>query len=552
MLKNEEKCDFYLNDIILKYFKYREYLEEMKYGLVCLNQSLFDLESMKADGVDYFEDFFKRCNKNNFERLKEPIKPGSIPSSVKELHLTINQPLIKGSIPSSVKTLLLSFQFNQILIPNQSLPEGIEQLTLPYLYHHEIVKGSLPSTLKHLMLGENYNTTLKPGVLNQGLLSLDLFKSYSRSLEIGTLPNSLTALKLSTFYNEPIHLNTLPINLKYLDLGYHYSHPLEIGLFNNTNQLETIIFSNSWNHKIEKSLLPPSLKHLVFGKNFNSIIEQGSLPISLEYIEFGSNYNQQLIDDFQLLNNLKTLILDWDWDQELKNIPTSLEYLILGKSFSKKILPLSLNHCKKLKLISITSARLNDNTILKNSIPPSIEYLNFEYGFKDTIIGNRVFPLSTLKYLNLGSAFNQPLLKEYFNFNDVNDGEGSLKTIVLGDLFNIEINKSTLFLPNGLENLEFGYSFNQIFPNDFNFPKSLIKLELGYSFNQPLDSLPQTIKYLKINNKKYKYLNSIPSTIKVFLTSQFNQYKSNSQYETLINIPKISRKSFIKTKLKML
>ena len=114
----------------------------------------------------------------------------------------------------------------------------------------------------------------------------------------------------------------------------------------------------------------------------------------------------------------------------------------------------------------------------------------------------------TVENLRFGYSFNQPVNK--------------LPTSLTYLTFGYNFNQSVKRLPLLLEEIEFGHLFNQ--PVDM-LPQSIQKLIFGYSFNHSVDNLPLSIQNLIIGYCFNKPVNKIPKSL-LFLrvSSSFNQY----------------------------
>jgi hypothetical protein len=122
----------------------------------------------------------------------------------------------------------------------------------------------------------------------------------------------LTHLFLGDVFN--IKITKLPSTLEHFGLGENYSHPLG-----------SILLSC------------PNLKSLSFGFQYNHVIS-GLVSQSLQYLRFSfdAKFNQPL--KLSNLNNLLVLELGEQFDQDLNNLPESLEELVFakGSKFNRK------------------------------------------------------------------------------------------------------------------------------------------------------------------------------------------------------------------------
>jgi hypothetical protein len=95
----------------------------------------------------------------------------------------------------------------------------------------------------------------------------------------------------------------------------------------------------------------------------------------------------------------------------------------------------------------------------------------------------------------------------------------NLKSISFLDGFNVTINLSKM---NALEDIIFGSNFNQILSKD-NLPVNLKKLKLGLNFIRKIDSLPDSIEELKLDDR-YNSMIILPSNLlSLTIGDSFNQ-----------------------------
>ncbi len=187
------------------------------------------------------------------------------------------------------------------------------------LYHQE-------PTLTHLDCSHNLITRLD---VPDNVISLNvranplarlIFNPESKfNQDINTMfditPNNkpcLTHLILGDVFN--IKITRLPGTLEHLGLGENYSHPLGLIL-----------------------LSCPNLKSLSLGSQYNHVIS-GLVPLSLQYLRFSfdAQFNQPL--NLSNLTNLLVLELGEQFDQDLDQLPGTLEELIFAKKsqFNRK------------------------------------------------------------------------------------------------------------------------------------------------------------------------------------------------------------------------
>ena len=183
-------------------------------------------------------------------------------------------------------------------------------------------------------------------------------------------------------FNNYINLSSM-INLTHIVFGFYFNsnvffpskltHLIFGNMFNRTINLPCHLthleFGEDFNCEIN---LPPLLTHLIFGIEFNSNV---NLPSTLKYLKIDSN-NKYLINNLidgieelhlefhfrlklnDLPNSIKKIIFSYDscYSEELNCLPNSLEYLILNKTYNKKI-----NIPKQIKKIICSDKCTNTN-----------------------------------------------------------------------------------------------------------------------------------------------------------------------------------------------
>jgi hypothetical protein len=123
--------------------------------------------------------------------------------------------------------------------------------------------------------------------------------------------------------------------------------------------VDKLIFTNKYNFKVKKNIIPQGIKEIVFGSEYNKSIEKDGLPQNLEVLEFKCDFNQDLIIDTSprieyetyicvLPTKLKKINLGECYNREIKSdsLPELLETLIIGNTFNKrmKYFPKNLKH----------------------------------------------------------------------------------------------------------------------------------------------------------------------------------------------------------------
>ncbi len=289
-------------------------------------------------------------------------------------------------------------------------------------------------------------------------------KKFTSDIIQNIIDNKIEKIIINLTKNYPIPI--LPDTIKIIiigdrDIDFVNIPILDLPMFNCINR--TSIF----NHPLY--YLPNNLTHLVFLENsdFNHPID--NLPLTLEFLELNGYFNYPLNN---LPDNLKYLKIGGDFSHPLDNLPDNLKYLIIRGSFSHPLnnLPENLNYL----LITLNSYNYN-----LDNLPSELKYLN-------------IFLFDIFN----GDFNNLPKKLEYLNITSYSYGFYKKKL----DL-----------LPNNLKYL--GCNFDSGNNSNIldNLPNSLEELNIYY--NLSLESLPNSIKILKIHNKYNKSLNLLPNSI---------------------------------------
>jgi hypothetical protein len=227
----------------------------------------------------------------------------------------------------------------------------------------------------------------------------------------------------------------------------------------------------------------------------------------------------------------KTLTIDYDFNEELKdipndtqiiifknknkfskfnkkvdNLPKSLIKIFFGGYFNQKIdyLPQSLTH---LSFGYCFNRKVNNFSEYFLGLPKNLSCLTFNDWFKQKINN---FP-KNLTQLNFGVLFNQKIdklpknltnltLSFYFN-NKLNILSKELKYLKLGYKFTEEI-----ILPKNLEEIIL-YSNNNLINN---IPTHIKKIKIICNFEINIKNLPLTIEEIVIQHEDYKRMIKIP------------------------------------------
>ncbi|EGC36241.1 hypothetical protein DICPUDRAFT_47250, partial [Dictyostelium purpureum] len=178
-----------------------------------------------------------------------PIKPGMIPSTLRELTLPtdFNHPLHEvfaiNNCPYYIPVfpaygltkLYITNYFNQP-IPPYVLPRTLKELKIGFSFTQELYFESIPDSVTFLTLDcPDYDHQLVPGILPRNLKKLKMRNNVP--LLPGSLPESLTYLKLGGHFNHPITPNLLPKSLQKISFGPNFN-----SFFVPSENVHTIIF----------------------------------------------------------------------------------------------------------------------------------------------------------------------------------------------------------------------------------------------------------------------------------------------------------------------
>lgn len=210
--------------------------------------------------------------------------------------------------------------FNKIIINNDNDMDGS-------LFNSNI--DILPDNIVYLILGYDFNQ------------------------QINKLPDNLTTLIFSCEFNNLIL--QFPPNIQKLYFGTKFNQNLVLA-----DSLRYLFFGQDFNKKI---IFNENLTHLGIGKNFSQDLE---LPTSIIFFSIElSETNSNILDN--LPNSMETLVIyGWKYDaKQIDNLPTSIVNLIINHPYFNQEL---------------------------NNLPNSIEYLrlNSEYNQKFEKIPNKL------------------------------------------------------------------------------------------------------------------------------------------------------------------
>lgn len=224
-------------------------------------------------------------------------------------------------------------------------PPSLTHLVFGYFYSQPL--ENLPTGLRYLVLGDSFNCCLNN--LPDKLEFLSLGEKYSHPI---ILPQSLSSLQIeytmiSLVYELSNHTNLTNLQIRGIytcDDKNYIKFPL------NLKKLE---FYNSY--KIPQ-VIPQSITHLALRYCFE---QEFNIPFRVKYLKLVCGKNQQILDN--LPNNIEILYLDsyfsdgkldnlpssvkkiifnrmCDYNNELNNLPSGLEFLQLPKHYKFEII----------------------------------------------------------------------------------------------------------------------------------------------------------------------------------------------------------------------
>ncbi|EGC36556.1 hypothetical protein DICPUDRAFT_94283 [Dictyostelium purpureum] len=350
-----------------------------------------------------------------------PINLGMIPSTLKELTLTIdyNHPLHEFIIineclyyipvfpPYGLTKLYITNFFNKPILP-YVLPRTLKELKIGASFTHELYFQSIPDSVTLLNFDcPNYNHQFAPGILPRNLIMLVIGNNVP--LLPGSLPESLTYLKLGGHFNHPITPDLLPIHLKKISFGPNFN-----SLFVPSENIHTIIFGeemlcqpqnftkNVRSVEIKTSdysTLPNTINELIVNAE-TEILQK--FPVNLNYLELNCTSPFEFTnDELKSLTHLKHLrLLDADIIFSVGHLPKSIVSLDLGGLVPNGNLDLS-------PLVNLVYFSLGAIHPVNTRFPPSLRAIKF-YGDQNEVFANNYFP-ATLEILQLSRYHVQPL-----------------------------------------------------------------------------------------------------------------------------------------------
>ena len=300
------------------------------------------------------------------------------------------------NLPNKIKYLYFGEYFNH---PVNYLPESITHIKFGQCFNQRI--DVLHSTIQYLTLSDiplsvslTLNTFLKKRntPLKFHINFSNLFNTEIDNLKI--LYPAITHLTFSIYFNHPVdHL--LSDNIIFLNFGFYFNQPIN----NLPSTVKTIIFNVKFNQPIDNLpssvvriifrgysefnqpvlKLPSSLTYLKLSEQFNQSLDNIVAP-SLLFLKFGECFNQPVNN---LPSSLVRIIFDVDFNQCIDNLPSSIQYLTLGQSFTHDIKPFTFSllsltcYCTILSLgfWKLTHLQMMAKQDFSFKIPKTVKYL---------------------------------------------------------------------------------------------------------------------------------------------------------------------------------
>ena len=327
--------------------------------------------------------------------------------------LCINQPLsekiVPGSLPRTLKVLTFPIMFNKQLLPGM-LPEKLECLYFNSHFDRELVQDTFPGSIKHLRFGHSsmFSHKIEPGILPNGLETLELGINYEHELEPGVLPSSLRSFKIRGACKTPIRQNILPPNLRRLlmrptqilmgtmptnltEVNLECDNPFGLFVLRPKLLPDSVIkltLRGYFNQAcLDFSFFPSNLLELEFGCIFNQILLPETLPKKLTSLNLGAGYNME-IPIGALPNKLEKLTfgtLHQKFNQPLKRrvLPASLQSLDVGMAFrfylTRGVLPVGL------RVLHVSSEHPDKKTMNTQSLMcPLVKIVLIDHAIDET------------------------------------------------------------------------------------------------------------------------------------------------------------------------
>jgi hypothetical protein len=280
---------------------------------------------------------------------------------------------------------------------------------------------------------------------------------------------------------------------QYIPFSKLYNLPKKLEILEITNNMDILYpYDNIFNN------LPSKLKTLKLNYYYEDPLE--NLPNTLENLDVTCRITHKNLLDY-LPSSLKNLIVRINSYSSITNsklnfdsLPSTLECLkILGLYDGElNCLP------QKLKILHLPSEFKNEII----NVPGKLEELKIpiKYNFLEKIVFNCV----GLKKIIIG--FSNKSHCNYQSDFDLTKIPKSIEEIIFGDNFNQVLCE---LLPN-LKKITFGFNFNQYSINFDCLSQNISYIEFGYNFNGFVEQYPKNLKHLKFGRNFNKSIDNLP------------------------------------------
>ncbi|KAF2073806.1 hypothetical protein CYY_004900 [Polysphondylium violaceum] len=445
-------------------------------------------------GVKVLTPIFSNVQVKHLVIRTTSIQPHSIPPSVEILEFrSINQSIghLKDVIPLTVKRIYLEKDY----FAKHPIPEFLIQRNLLDQRYQIYEENTLILPTTNILIWRE-NKIIPCGVVPDNISTIIFGDKFNQTILKDSLPLSVREIIFGLGFSQCISNIYLPFNLKYL------------------------IFRGDYNNKIIPNSFPPFLSHVSFlsSSNFKYPMSLVNLPLSISHLNITSSFYPEelnnVLDIKHLILRTKSPVVRIG--QSIKSIQTNAgishsdglemaiiekEEQIVRKEFPPNILldlevVDSILHHGSLNHLNVKTLRFNyfNHALPKGSIPESTERIYLSSNFNQQCF---ISP-PNLKFLNFGTSYNQPLLKEMLpetleelilsrDFNQpISAGvlPKNLKLLQFGDYFNQPLEPRVL--PSSLNHLLFGNCFNQVLEKE-TLPIGLESIVFGLDYEKPIE-----------------------------------------------------------------
>jgi hypothetical protein len=215
----------------------------------------------------------------------------------------------------------------------------LDQLKYKFTYHNEMLIdriSKLPyfDNFEHIMI--IYSKNIYPKKV----------KYVHFVTQTTSIPPQVTHLTFSSEFNRSIK-NVIPMSVTHLTFGFSFNQPIKDCIPSSVTHLT---FGACFNQSIHNSI-PPFVTHLTFCSDFNQPIND-CIPCSVTHLTFGYSFNQSIKDcilssvthltfgfrfnqriDKYIPLSVTHLTFGWSFDHPIKEIPTSVEEIIIPENY---------------------------------------------------------------------------------------------------------------------------------------------------------------------------------------------------------------------------